>query len=220
MLCAVFDRDRNDPFIVEQIEGIREAIAIETRAGTQKLSALFKNGRLQTGRRVLLAWFGLFMNQLSGINMVVYYMPTVLVRNVGQTARLAQILAGCVQIMFVVGCLLPSLRLDQMGRRKTMMWGCGGLGICMMLIAALLSAKDNRAASIAAVAFFFLYMLIFGASINVVPWVYGPEILPLEARTRGTSISVSSHWIWNFFGKHRILFSLSPTCSLHLTIIF
>ena len=27
----------------------------------------------------------------------------------------------------------------------------------------------------------------------------GPEILPLEARTRGTAISVSSHWLWNFF---------------------
>lgn len=118
-------------------------------------------------------------------------MPTVLVLNVGQSARLAQILAGCVQIMFVIGCLLPSLRLDQMGRRKTMMWGCGGLGICMMFIAALLSAKGNRSASIAAVAFFFIYMLIFGASINVVPWVYGPEVLPLEARTKGTAISVS-----------------------------
>lgn len=39
-------------------------------------------------------------------------------------------------------------------------------------------------------------MLIFGATINVVPWVYGPEILPLEARTRGTAISVSAHWLW------------------------
>jgi hypothetical protein len=29
--------------------------------------------------------------------------------------------------------------------------------------------------------------------------VYGPEILPLEARTRGTAISVSAHWLWNFF---------------------
>ncbi|KAF2178797.1 general substrate transporter [Zopfia rhizophila CBS 207.26] len=199
VLCAVFDRDRNDPFIVEQIEGIREAIAIETRAGAQKISGLFKDGKLKTRRRVILAWFGLFMNQLSGINMVVYYMPTVLVKNVGQTARLAQIIAGFVQLMFVIGCLLPSLRLDQMGRKKTMMWGCGGLGICMMFIAALLSVKTNRSASIAAVAFFFIYMLIFGASINVVPWVYGPEVLPLEARTRGTAISVSSHWMWNFF---------------------
>lgn len=75
VLCAVFDRDRNDPFIVEQVEGIREAIAIETHAGTQKLSSLFKDGKLKTRRRVILAWFGLFMNQLSGINMVVCKYP-------------------------------------------------------------------------------------------------------------------------------------------------
>jgi MFS family permease len=136
---------------------------------------------------------------MVGINMIVYYLPSVLVQNVGQTPRLAQIIAGFVQLMFVIGCLLPSLRLDQMGRRKTMMWGCGGLGVCMLMIAALLSQKTNKAANIAAGAFFFIYMLVFGASINVVPWVYGPEILPLEARTRGTAISVSSHWMWNFF---------------------
>lgn len=41
-------------------------------------------------------------------------------------------------------------------------------------------------------------MLIFGATVNVVPWVWGPELLPLEARTRGVAISVSSHWTWNF----------------------
>lgn len=199
VLCAVFDRERNDPFIVEQIDAIREAIAIDRRAGAQKISGLFKDGKLKTRRRVLLAWFGLFMNQMVGINMIVYYLPSVLVQNVGQTPRLAQIIAGFVQLMFVIGCLLPSLRLDQMGRRKTMMWGCGGLGVCMLMIAALLSQKTNKAANIAAVAFFFIYMLVFGASINVVPWVYGPEILPLEARTRGTAISVSSHWMWNFF---------------------
>lgn len=39
----------------------------------------------------------------------------------------------------------------------------------------------------------------FGGSINVVPWVYGPEILPLQARSRGTAISVAAHWTWNFF---------------------
>ncbi|KAH7187923.1 general substrate transporter [Fusarium oxysporum] len=41
-------------------------------------------------------------------------------------------------------------------------------------------------------------MLIFGMSVNCVPWVYVPEILPLEARTRGTAIGVSSDWLWNF----------------------
>jgi MFS family permease len=118
--------------------------------------------------------------------------------------------------MFPIGNLLPALALDRIGRRWTMIWGCAGLSICMMMLAALL-ANGEKATASAAVTFFFLYMLIFGGTINVVPWgkilflffqntyntdnntVYGPEILPLEARTRGTAISVSAHWLWNFF---------------------
>ncbi|KAI3584068.1 hypothetical protein IWW34DRAFT_613957 [Fusarium oxysporum f. sp. albedinis] len=41
-------------------------------------------------------------------------------------------------------------------------------------------------------------MLIFGMSVNCVPWVYVPEILPFESRTRGTAIGISSNWLWNF----------------------
>jgi len=71
--------------------------------------------------------------------------------------------------MFPIGNLLPALALDRIGRRWTMIWGCAGLSICMMFLAALLSTGEKAPAS-AAVAFFFLYMLIFGGTINVVPW--------------------------------------------------
>lgn len=54
-----------------------------------------------------------------------------------------------------------------------------------------------------------------GATINVVPWVYGPEILPLEARTRGTAISVSAHWLWNFFIVMISKCSMTPTPPTH-----
>lgn len=39
------------------------------------------------------------------------------------------------------------------------------------MIAILLSFGGEKTSS-AAIAFFFLYMLIFGGTINVVPWVY------------------------------------------------
>lgn len=72
----------------------------------------------------------------------------------------------------------------------------------MMMVAALLSQADDtprgRAFAAGSVAFFFTYMLVFGASMNCVPWVYVPEILPLHARTKGTAIGVSSNWLWNF----------------------
>lgn len=134
-----------------------------------------------------------------------------------------------IQLMFIVGNIGPALALDrvsifffplllsrlwhrstsllslvhlsndsQMGRRKTMLYGVFGLGVCMMMASILLSFGKKNTSS-AAVAFFFIYMIIFGGSINVVPWVYGPEILPLQARSRGTAISVAAHWTWNFF---------------------
>lgn len=124
---------------------------------------------------------------------MVYYLPTALTGSVGLERNTALLIAGFIQLMFPIGNLLPALALDRIGRRWTMIWGCAALSICMMLIAVLLSF-DREATSSASITFFFLYMLIFGGTINVVPWVYGPEILPLEARTRGTSISVSSHW--------------------------
>ena len=122
-------------------------------------------------------------------------MPTILITNVNLAPRTAQIIAGFIQLMFIVGNLGPALALDRMGRKKTMLYGCLGLGFCMMIASILLSFGKKNTSS-AAVAFFFIYMLIFGGTINVVPWVYGPEILPLEVRSRGTSISVSSHWTW------------------------
>lgn len=136
----------------------------------------------------------------------------VLVQNIHFNKKLAQILAGCINSMFFFGSILPSLALDRMGRRKTMLVGCAGLSLCMLVIAVLLSRSSittntnpNReqqalpsATASAAVAFMFLYMLIYGMTANCVPWVYVPEILPLDARTRGMAIGTSSNWIWNF----------------------
>jgi hypothetical protein len=91
----------------------------------------------------------------------VYYLPTVLVSNVGVERNTALLIAGFIQLMFCVGNTLPALALDRMGRRWTMIWGCAALAVCMMMIAILLSI-GSEATSSASIAFFFLYMLIFG----------------------------------------------------------
>lgn len=66
VICAVFDLQPDDPYVVEEMTAIRAAVALEQREGTKGYSALFKPDILQTRRRVMLAWFSLFMNQLSG----------------------------------------------------------------------------------------------------------------------------------------------------------
>uniref|UniRef100_A0A8H7K4U4 Major facilitator superfamily (MFS) profile domain-containing protein n=1 Tax=Bionectria ochroleuca TaxID=29856 RepID=A0A8H7K4U4_BIOOC len=179
VLCQFHDKGPSDPSILAETSSIQKAIELELSSNKgDSFFSIFKKDSIGTRYRILLAWGVQFMNQAGGINLVVYYIPSVLVQNVGMDKRTAQILGGCINMMFMFG-----------------------LGVCMLMVAALLSQvghPNGHACASAAVAFFFLYMLIFGMSVNCVPWVYVPEILPLEARTRGTAIGVSSNWLWNF----------------------
>ncbi|CAM1510720.1 Fc.00g010550.m01.CDS01 [Cosmosporella sp. VM-42] len=201
-LSAVYDKPGDHPDIIREANSIEIALNIEAEAeGSASWASTFRKDNVNTRYRIFLAWFVQFMNQAGSINLVVYYILTVLRDNVGLEHTLAQIIAGCIQLMFPIGSLLPSLALDRMGRRSTMIWGSAGLCVSMLLASALLSQADKangKAYVSGSVAFFFTYMLVFGASMNCVPWVYVPEILPLHARTRGTAIGVSSNWLWNF----------------------
>jgi MFS family permease len=152
---------------------------------------------------------------------VVYYITSVLETNVGLDRNLSLLLGGVINLMFFLGSLLPTFTLDRTGRRKPMIWGSLGLGLSMMMIAILLSFRSesgevSKATASASVAFFFTvsgplflmwssgtntrqYMLAFGMTMNCIPWVYVPEILPLHVRAKGTAVGISANWIWNFF---------------------
>lgn len=203
VLCEVYDRAPDHPKVLAESEGILQALELESARGEYRWSQIFlKRDDLQTGRRVLMAYGLQFINQMGGTNIIVFYVTTVLQDNVGLTAKTSSLVGGVIQIMFVIGSLYPTLYADRLGRRNPMMWGSFGLGSCMLMLAILFSFEGTSQAkptATAAVAFFFLFMLIFGASTNCIPWPYGPELLPLHARTKGQSIGVSANWLWNFF---------------------
>ncbi|KAK3678088.1 hypothetical protein LTR78_002183 [Recurvomyces mirabilis] len=214
VMCDVWDSPPEGEKVQKMQRDILEAIELERVHGEYKWSQLLKRDNVQTGRRVLLAYGMQFMNQMGGINLVVYYVPTALETNVGLSKNLSLVIGGCVQTMFFFGSLIPTFFLDRMGRRRPMMYGSFGLAVSMMLIAVLLSftaergysAHMQKTTSSAAVTFFFTYMLFFGATANCIPWVYVPEILPQHARAKGTAVGISSNWLWNF-----VVVMITPT---------
>jgi len=163
VLCEVYGKSPDDEKIVREKTDVLNALNLERIHGEYKWSQLFKRDEVQTGRRVLLAYGMQFMNQVGGINLVVYYVPSALQYNVGLSHNLSLLIGGFVQTMFFFGSLIPTFLLDKLGRRRPMMWGCAGLAISMMLIATLLSFSEDRgyspstahATSSASVAFFF-----------------------------------------------------------------
>lgn len=74
-LCIVYDREETDSLIVHETSQIIEAMELEERNGKFKWRNVLQKDSVQTGRRVLLAWGVQFMNQVGGINLVVYYIP-------------------------------------------------------------------------------------------------------------------------------------------------
>jgi len=160
ILCDVYDGTPDDPKIEKENREVLEALQVEREHGEYKWSQLLKKDRVQTGRRVLLAYGAQFMNQMGGINLVVYYITSVLEDNVGLERNLALLMGGVINLMFPIGSLFPTFTLDRNGRRKPMMWGSLGLGLSMMMIAILLSFRSeggdvSQATASASVAFFF-----------------------------------------------------------------
>lgn len=102
VLCAVYDKPETDEYIIAERDSILNAIAVEDASEqSASFTSIFKKDKVKTRNRVLLAWGMQFMNQVGGINLVVYYIPSVLVENVGMTPTLAQILGGCINTMFI-----------------------------------------------------------------------------------------------------------------------
>lgn len=117
VICAVNDLPPDDPYVASEMESIRQVIALEQHEGSQSWTAVFKKDVLQTRNRVFLAWFGLFMNQLSGINLgesamiaiaenscanpchpVVYYLPSALSQFIGLGRTNTLLIAGFIQL--------------------------------------------------------------------------------------------------------------------------
>lgn len=199
VLSAVHDRPPSDPAIAAEHASILAALALH-KHGASKWHHLFRPDRLHTPRRVALAYGTQFMQQMSGINLVVYYVPTALAASAGLSPTLAQAVGGTVQSMFFFGSLVPTFFLDRMGRRAPMLLGAAGCAASMLLIAVLtvLRERGNDAAGVASIAFFFTYMGVFGATLNCIPWVYAAEVLPLRARAGGVALATSANWLFNF----------------------
>ena len=87
--------------------------------------------------------------------------------------------------------------LDKFGRRPTLL-----IGSCMLLLSMAVFtagiAIDTKATSYLALAMLFLYEMSFGMSWNSIPWLYAPEITPLEMRHIGSAVGVFSEWLWTF----------------------
>jgi hypothetical protein len=130
----------------------------------------------------------------------IYYAGTLL-KTTGLNDHDASLVSGFLFTWFFVASFIPWFLIDRVGRRPLLL-------VCISLMACTFAAQagliwkvettGSKTAGAAATAVLFLYMGLFTTGFQAVVWVYPSEILPLNMRSKGSSISTAANWICNF----------------------
>ena len=146
------------------------------------------------------------MQQLTGINIICYYLPYVFTESVGLDGSTARLLAAVNATTYFCSTFIGLYFIERWGRRPLMMYGALGQCCCWLAITLLLRAASEaevlstpqKQLGSAAVLFFFLFNCFFGASWQGVSWLYPTEINSTKHRIVGMSCGVAVNWLINF----------------------
>jgi predicted MFS family arabinose efflux permease len=180
-----------DPGLVAQLQSHQRRLQADAVRGQGGWSEL----RLAWVRRLVLIGVGVaVVNQLGGINAVMYY-GTQLLRESGfsgDVALVANVLNG---VFSVFGMLIGLRLINRVTRRGLLLVGLTGI-IASHLMIALCSAAipEGTARSVAVTAFLVLFVGFNQSSVGLVCWVILAELFPL--RVRGFAIGLCVFWNW------------------------
>jgi sugar porter (SP) family MFS transporter len=175
-----------------EIEDIR---SLGTRTGSYR-ELLRPDVRKLVVIGVLLAVF----QQITGINTVIYYAPTLLHQaGLGSSASL---LANVGNGIVNVGMTLVAIWLiDRVGRRVLLLAGTVGMAIALSIVAITFAVSGGTlgsSAAIVAVVGLVVYTGSFALGLGPVFWLLISEIYPARIRGKAMSIATMANWGANF----------------------
>lgn len=184
--AAVFEKTgEND--IQGEMEAIRQSLADSSAKGGK----LFQK---KYWKPILIAFLIATINQLTGINAILYYAPRLLELSgvFREGAMLQSIIIGLTNLTFT---MLGMFIIDKVGRKTLIGIGAVGMVICQAMVAR----------GFALEAFHGYYMLIFlvgyvaffALSLGATIWVVIAEVFPNDVRAGGQVFGSMTHWVWS-----------------------
>lgn len=147
---------------------------------------------------LLIGVFLQMFQQLVGINVMIYYAPTIF-GYAGMTGWIAKMAVPTVNMLFT----FPAIYLvDWWGRKKLLYAGAAIMAVSMVIAALAFHAIDgatsagviNPAANTALLFAFIIYIFGFAFSWGPVAWLICSEIFPLKGREAGMTITTMVNW--------------------------
>jgi len=180
--------------VLAEMEEMQRAVA-EEQANEQGRNLYKELLTVPHLRRALVVGVGLqIIQQLAGINTVMYYTPTILqASGIGDNkqAIYSSIVVGAVNALVTV---VGVMTIDRFGRRFLLLASLTGVFGALILLAFSFPLGISWLSLLALV----LYIVFFAPGMGPVPWAVNAEIFPLYIRGTANSVSAASSWITNF----------------------
>jgi MFS family permease len=133
------------------------------------------------------------IQQITGINTVLYYGSIVFTEHAGASAGRAigmNVAVGVVNLVFTIVALFA---IDRLGRRPLLLTATGGMGVCLLLFAAGLSwlPRDSALLLLPLLG----YVGCFAYGLGAAVWVCLAEFFPNHIRGRAMSVATVVLWI-------------------------
>src|SRR6266542_1884545 len=137
-----------------------------------------------------------FFSQVSGINAIIYYGPSILDRagfSIGH-ALSGQVTIGIINVLFT---FVAVTTVDKWGRKPLLFLGITGAVTALVVIGILFKTGSTEGPWI--LIFILSFIACFAFSFGPVCWIILGEIFPTAVRGQAMSLATLSLWIANFF---------------------
>lgn len=133
------------------------------------------------------------LNQLSGINAILYYLNDIFA-SAGFSQLSGNIQSVVIGLMNLVATLIAMSMIDKLGRKTLLLVGSVGMAVSLGGVARIFHAGRSSSALLG---FLVAFICFFAISQGSVVWVYISEIFPTRVRSKGQGVGSSAHWIMN-----------------------
>jgi sugar porter (SP) family MFS transporter len=132
-------------------------------------------------------------NQLSGVNVILYYLNDIFAR-AGFSKMSGDLQSVAIGATNLIATILAMSIIDRVGRKKLLLIGSVGTAVCLAGVAGvfLTHTHDNLL-----VWLLIGYIAFFAFSQGAVIWVFISEVFPNRVRAKGQSLGTFSHWFMN-----------------------
>ncbi|ODV65356.1 general substrate transporter [Hyphopichia burtonii NRRL Y-1933] len=149
-------------------------------------------------KRLIIGFLTMFAGQATGTLVVTNYTPT-LCKSLHFDSLMQLILSAAYISTGVVYNFVCALMMDYVGRKTLLIVGIFGSGVISimgeLIMVALFSGSDNKAANAAGVFFIFFHIVFYGGCVDANTYVYATEIWPTHIRSKGAALSTSGLFI-------------------------